>query len=151
LDLSGFRMTGEGRTPLPNKGHLTASGLIREVFFMTWLWSIFAGFYLVAYAFWVPLLFGSVPVILAAEAVTLVLATGFLLDGFLRALELQTSIAMRAIPLRRVRRLLGGAILLSYLSVYLSPQGRIVAHWPLDLAITAVSGAIMIVYGIVNA
>jgi hypothetical protein len=58
---------------------------------------------------------------------------------------------MRAIPLRRVRRFLGGALLLAYLLVYLPPQGRIVAHWPLDLAITLVSGAIMVIYGIVNA
>jgi hypothetical protein len=130
---------------------LTPSLLIGQVFRMTWLWAIFAGFYLVAYVFWVPQLFGSFLIIVAVAAVTLVLGAGFLLDGFLRALELQTSVPMRAIPLRRVRRFLGGALLLAYLLVYLPPQGRIVAHWPLDLAITLVSGAIMVIYGIVNA
>jgi hypothetical protein len=130
---------------------LTPSLLIKQVFQMTWLWAIFAGFYLVAYVFWVPRLFSSLPVIVAVAAVTLLLGAGFLLDGFLRALELQTAAPMRVIPLRRVRRILGGAVLLGYLLVYLSPQGRVVAHWPLDLAITLVSGVIMVVYGIVNA
>jgi hypothetical protein len=130
---------------------LTPSLLIKQVFQMTWLWAIFAGFYLVAYVFWVPRLFSSLPVIVAVAAVTLLLGAGFLLDGFLKALELQTAAPMRVIPLRRVRRILGGAVLLGYLLVYLSPQGRVVAHWPLDLAITLVSGVIMVVYGIVNA
>jgi tellurite resistance protein TehA-like permease len=129
---------------------LTPSALVKQVFLMTWLWAIFAGFYLVAYIFWVPRLFGSLPVILAVAAVTLLFGAGFLLDGFLRALELQTSSPLRTIPLMRVRRVLGGALLLGYLLVYLPAQGRVVAHWPLDLAITAVSGVVMIVYGILN-
>ncbi|MDA4135835.1 MAG: hypothetical protein OK449_02390 [Thaumarchaeota archaeon] len=130
---------------------MTPSALVKQVFLMTWLWAIFAGFYLVAYIFWVPRLFGSLPVILAVAAVTLLFGAGFLLDGFLRALQLQTSSPMRTVPLIRVRRILGGALLLGYLLVYLPPQGRIVAHWPLDLAITAVSGVIMIVYGVADA
>jgi hypothetical protein len=129
---------------------LTASSLVRQVFLMTWLWAIFAGFYLVAYVFWVPSLFGSIPEMLAVSAVTLFFGAGFLLDGFLRALELQTSTRMRKIPMVRARRILGGALLLAYLLVYVPPQGRIVAHWPLDLAITALSGVIMMAYGLLN-
>ena len=41
-------------------------------------------------------------------------------------------------------------MLLGYLLVYVPPQGRVVAHWPLDLAITLVSGVIVIVYGALN-
>ena len=130
---------------------MTPSALAKQVFLMTWLWAIFAGFYLVAYVFWVPRLFsGLARRTGVVAAVTLVLGAGFLLDGFLRALELQTSSPMRAVPLRRIRRFLGGALLLGYLLVYLPPQGRVVAHWPLDLAITLVSGVIMVVYGIMN-
>lgn len=129
---------------------MTPSAIIRQLFLMTWLWAIFAGFYLAAYAFWVPRLFSSLPAILTVEGVTLLLAAGFLLDGFLRALELQTAAHLRVIPAKRARRLLGGALLLGFLQVYLSPQGRVVAHWPLDLAITAVSGAIMVAYGVMN-
>jgi tellurite resistance protein TehA-like permease len=143
--------SGCGRERPPCRGHeLTPAAVVKQVFLMTWLWAIFAGFYLVAYIFWVPRLFGSLPVILAVAVVTLLFGAGFLLDGFLRALELQTSSPMRTVPLVRVRRILGGALLLGYLSVYLPPQGRIVAHWPLDLAITAASGIIMIVYGVLN-
>ena len=117
---------------------------------MSWLWSIFAGFYLVAYVFWVPSLFVSLAEVIVVAAVTLVVGAGLLQDGFLRAVELQTGTKIRALPLRRIRRFVGGALLLGYLQVYIPPQGRIVAHWPLDLAITAVSGVIMVVYGIVN-
>jgi hypothetical protein len=129
---------------------LRLSDVLRQVFLMSWLWSIFAGFYLVAYVFWVPSLFVSLAEVIVVAAVTLVVGAGLLQDGFLRAVELQTGTKIRALPLRRIRRFVGGALLLGYLQVYIPPQGRIVAHWPLDLAITAVSGVIMVVYGIVN-
>jgi hypothetical protein len=118
------------------------------VFKMSWLWSIFAGFYLVAYAFWLPSLFASLLVVVLAAALTLVLGLSFLYDGFSTAVALQGGPATKPLALRRARRLAGGALLLAYLLVYVPPHGRIVAHWPLDLAITAVSGAIMLVYGI---
>jgi hypothetical protein len=121
-----------------------------QVFLMSWLWAVLAGFYLVAYVFWVPRLFSSLPLVIVVAAVTLVVGAGLLQDGFLRAIELQTGRKVSALPLRRVRRLVGGALLLGYLLVYLPPQGRIVAHWPLDLAITAVSGVVMIVYGVLD-
>jgi len=118
------------------------------VFKMSWLWSIFAGFYLVAYAFWLPSLFANLLVVVLAAALTLVLGLSFLYDGFSTAMALQGGPATKPLALGRARRLAGGALLLSYLLVYVPPHGRIVAHWPLDLAITAVSGAIMLVYGI---
>jgi hypothetical protein len=120
------------------------------VFRMSWLWSIFAGFYLVAYTFWLPHLFTNLVVVIAAGALTLILGLGLLYDGFSAAVALQGGPARKAPPLRRMRRLMGGVLLVAYLLVYVPPQGRIVAHWPLDLAITAVSGAIMIAYGILG-
>jgi hypothetical protein len=45
----------------------TASA-ISQVFKMSWLWSIFAGFYLVAYAFWDPSLFSNLLVVVGAAA-----------------------------------------------------------------------------------
>jgi hypothetical protein len=129
---------------------LNPAEVLKQVFKMSWLWSIFAGFYLVAYAFWVPRLFDSLPLVIAVAAATLVLGAGFLYDGFLKAIELQSGIKHRPLAYRRVRQLVGGFLLLGYLLVYLPPQGRIVAHWPLDLAITAVSGLVMLIYGIWN-
>ena len=119
-----------------------------QVFKMAWLWSIFAGFYLVASVFWVPGLFANSTVATSAAVLTLVLGIGFLYDGFSGAMALQSGSASRVLPIRRLRRFVGGALLLAYLLVYVPPQGRIVAHWPLDLAITIVSGALMLVYGI---
>jgi hypothetical protein len=117
---------------------------------MTWLWSIFAGFYLVAYAFWVPSLFTNLVVVIGSAGLTVLLGLGFLYDGFSTAMVLQRGSRARALPLGRLRRFAGGAILLAYLPVYIPSQGRIVPHWPLDLAITVVSGAVMLVYGILN-
>jgi len=126
------------------------SSLATRVFLMTWLWAIFAGFYLVAYTFWVPRLFSSIVVIIAVIAVTLVLGFGLLYDGFEAALALDEGEAITPFPGRRLRRFLGGFVLLAYVSVYVPPTGRIVAHWPLDLAITVVSGIVMVVYGVMN-
>jgi hypothetical protein len=129
---------------------LTPYGLLKQVLLMTWLWAIFGGFYLVAYVFWVPHLFGNALLVIAAGGVTLAVGASLLGDGFARALELQASTTLPPIPLVRVRRALGGMILLAFVSVYLPPQGRIVAHWPLDLAITIVSGVIMIAYAVMD-
>jgi hypothetical protein len=120
---------------------------LEQLFLMTWLWSIFAGFYLVAYAFWVPRLSSSLPLVVLGVAAALALGGSLLVDGFFRAAELQSGTPERAMPLVRVRQVLGGLALLAFLSVYLPPSGRVVAHWPLDLAITAASGVIMLAYG----
>jgi hypothetical protein len=117
---------------------------------MSWLWSIFAGFYLVAYTFWLPGLFSNLLVVIAAAVVTLILGLTFLYDGFSAAVALEGGPAAKTLSLRRLRRLVGGSLLIAYLPVYVPPQGRIVAHWPLDMAITVVSAAVMIVYGIQN-
>jgi len=123
---------------------------LKQLLLMKWLWSIFAGFYLVAYAFWVPLLFGSLPLVVLVVVATLALGGSILAEGFSKALQLQTGKAARAVPLPRVRQVLGGLVLLAYLSVYLPPSGRVVAHWPLDLAITLASGLILVAYGFMN-
>ena len=115
---------------------------------MSWLWSIFAGFYLVAYLFWLPGLLTNLLVLIALAALTLVLGLSFLYDGFSAAVALQGGQAAKTLSWRRVRRLTGGGLLIAYMPLYIPVHGRIVAHWPLDLAITAVSGAIMFVYGI---
>ncbi|HVC27703.1 MAG TPA: hypothetical protein VND40_06030 [Nitrososphaerales archaeon] len=121
---------------------------LKQIFLMTWLWSIFAGFYLVAYSFWVPGLFASLPLVVLVTVATLALGWTFLVDGFSRAMQLQTGAATRAVPFLRARQLLGGLALLSYPTVYLPPGGRVVAHWPLDLAITLVSGVLLIAYAL---
>jgi len=123
---------------------------LKQLLLMTWLWSIFAGFYLVAYAFWVPRLFASLPVVVLVIMATLALGGSILVDGFSRALQLQSGRTARVIPFVRVRQLLGGLSLLAYVSVYLPPGGRVVAHWPLDLAITLASGLILVAYGIMD-
>ena len=48
----------------------------------------------------------------------------------------------------RAKPIAGGVLLLCYLQVYLPPEGRIVAHWPLDLAITLVAGVRLAAYGL---
>jgi hypothetical protein len=121
-----------------------------QVFKMAWLWSIFAGFYLAAYAFWVPSLFAAPIIVIAVAGPTVLLGLSLLYDGFSIAIALESSSRANALPLRRLRRFAGGGLLLAYLLVYIPPQGRIVAHWPLDLAITAVSGVVVLVYGILN-
>jgi hypothetical protein len=118
------------------------------VFKMSWLWSTFAGFYLVAYLFWLPGLFTNLAILIGLAALTLVLGLSFLYDGFSTAVALQGGQEAKTLSSRRVRRLTGGGLLIGYMPLYIPAHGRIVAHWPLDLAITAVSGAIMIVYGI---
>jgi len=124
--------------------------LLRQVFLMTWLWCIFAGFYLVAYSFWLPRILVSLPLVILALVVTLALGLGLLLEGFSRAIRLQTGSSLRGLPSRRTWILLGGVVLLAYVSVYLPPGGRVVAHWPLDLGITVMSGIIMVFYGVFN-
>ena len=125
-------------------------GLLTRIFLLTWLWSIFAGFYLVAYAFWVPTLFSSLPIVASVIALVLVLGLGLLYDGFGTALTLGGGQPLRTLPARRFWRLAGGLVLLACPSVYLPPDGRVVAHWPLDLAITLVAGVMMIAYAITN-
>jgi hypothetical protein len=121
---------------------------LRQLFLMSWLWSIFAGFYLVAYAFWVPRLFTSLPLVVLLVLVSLALGGSLLADGFSTATRLQTGRSSGAVPFVRARQLLGGIALLSFSTVYLPPGGRVVAHWPLDLAITLVSAVTMIAYGL---
>ena len=121
-------------------------GVLKQLLLMNWLWSIFAGFYLVAYSFWVPRLLASLLVAALVTVVTLGLGLSLLADGFSGALQLQTGKGLAKVPLLRARELAGGLALLAYLSVYVPAGGRIVAHWPLDLAITLFSGLIMVAY-----
>lgn len=129
---------------------LTLSEVLVQTLRMSWLWCIFAGFYLVAYAFWVPGLFGSG--LLAALLILVAVGLGgsLLYDGFSNALALQTGRrgGGLALPFGRARVALGGAVLLAFVDVYLPPSGRIVAHWPLDLAITVVSGLVLLYYAV---
>ena len=122
--------------------------LIKKIFLMDWLWKIFAGFYLVAYAFWVPALFDSLPLIVLVISATLILGLGLLADGFSKALELEYAVPPLALPSRRIWLTLGAVFLFGYLMVYIPPGGRVVAHWPLDLAITLLSAAVLLAYAI---
>ena len=121
---------------------------IIEIFLMRWLWSIFAGFYLIAYTFWVPGLFNNRLTIISVFAVTLVTGLGLLTDGFLRAMELESGTTMPSLPFKQLWMVLGAVLLFGYLLVYIPPKGRIVAHWPWDLVVTFVSGVVMLAYGL---
>jgi len=121
---------------------------LKQLFLMTWLWSAFAGFYLLAYTFWIPRLLASLPLVVLVLAGTLALGFSVLVDGFSEAVKLQTGRTSWRPPFVRVRRLAGGLALLVYGSVYLPSGGRVVAHWPLDLAITVVSGVVMVAHGV---
>ena len=120
---------------------------IREIFLLRWLWSLFAGFYLLAYTFWIPNLFDNLIISIPLAAVTLLLAMGLMLEGFWRALDLKRKTNdMPILPQRRLWQIFGGILLLGYLLVYVPPEGRIVAHWALDLAITIVAATMMFVF-----
>ena len=119
---------------------------IKEIFLMRWLWSIFAGFYLVAYTFWVPGMFKSVFLKISVFAVTLIIGGGLLAEGFLTAMALDSGAIMPELPFKHIWMALGGVLLLGYLSVYISPRGRMVPHWSWDMVITLITGVIMLAY-----
>ena len=124
--------------------------IIKRIFLIKWLWNIFAGFYLIAYAFWIPTLFNDLIVIIFLFIITLILGGGLLTDGFFRANELNQGSIMPNLPFKRTWRVLGAMLLLSYLLVYIPPEGRIVAHWPLDLVITLLTGVVIFLYGVLG-
>lgn len=122
---------------------------IKKAFQIRWLWSIFAGFYLLVYASWVPNLFSTnMPAMILVLAITVLVGLGLLVDGIFRACELDKSPAMPDLPFKRLWRFAGAALLSGFLLIYIPPYGQImaVAHWPLDLAITVVSGLAMLIY-----
>ncbi len=82
--------------------------------------------------------------------ITLIAGLGLLYDGFSKALELDTGKANTILPVIRLWRILGAILLFGYLLVYIPPEGRVVAHWPLDLVITLVAGIVMLVYVILK-
>jgi hypothetical protein len=135
---------------MPSQSAVGAPTVMRQLLAMTWLWDIFAGFYIVAYAFWLPRLFDGLLLVILLVLVTLALGCSLLFDGFAAARRLQTGVAVGSLPYVRPRHLVGGVALLIYTVVYLPPGGRIVAHWPLDLAITLLSGLILVYYAIVG-
>ena len=118
----------------------------RDIFLMQWLWTIFAGFYLVAYTFWIPGMFNRIFLKISIFAITLIIGGGLLAEGFLRAMEPDSGSVMPELPFKQIWMVLGGVLLLGYLSVYISPKGRIVAHWALDMVITLVAGVVMLAY-----
>lgn len=124
---------------------------LKNILQIKWLWSVIAGFYLVAYAFWVPNLFSTnTPAMIAVLAITLTVGFALLADGFLRAYEIENGSAMPILPFKRIWRFAGAVCLLVYLLVYIPPEGRIVSHWPLDMATTVIAGFVMLVYGILD-
>ncbi len=123
--------------------------IFKKVFLMRWLWSIFAGFYLVAYTFWIPGLFNSLLMAMVVFAITLIVGLGLVADGFSKALELDSGNARETLPAIWLWRVSGAILLFGYLLVYIPPEGRIVAHWPLDLLITLGAGIVMFAYVII--
>ena len=121
---------------------------IKEFFLLRWLWELFAGFYLLAYTFWIPTLFDDLLIIIPLSAITLIVGGGLLLGGLWRVLELEknNSRSMPTLPRIRIWWMIGGILLIGYLLVYIPQEGRLVAHWPLDLAITVVAAIITLSY-----
>lgn len=116
---------------------------------MRWLWSLFGAFYLIAYTFWIPTLFDDLLIIIPLSAITLIVGGGLLLEGLWRVLELEKNSReknMPRLPRIRIWWLMGGILLIGYLLVYIPQEGRLVAHWPLDLAITVIAAIIMLIY-----
>lgn len=126
--------------------------IIKKAFQKRWLWSTLAGFYLLVYALWVPSLFNDLPVMISVLALTVITGLGLLADGFFRASELNKGPAMPDLPFKRLWRFGGAMLLAGYLLIFIPPYGQIraVAHWPLDLAITVISGLAMLGYGILD-
>ena len=124
--------------------------LVKKIFLIRWLWTIFASFYLIAYAFWIPILFENILVMIPMLVITLIIGGGLLVEGVWRVLELDRKVTtkMPRLPKLRIWQIGGGIFLIGYILVYIPEEGRIVAHWPLDLAITIITGAIMLVYSI---
>lgn len=121
---------------------------IKEFFLLRWLWTLFAGFYLIAYTFWIPTLFDDLLIIIPLSAITLIVGGGLLLEGLWRVLEIgkNNSRIMPTLPRIRIWWMMGGIFLIGYLLVYIPQEGRLVAHWPLDLAITVIAAVIMLIY-----
>ncbi len=121
---------------------------IKKFFLLRWLWALFAGFYLLAYTFWIPTLFDDLLIIIPLSAITLIVGGGLLLEGLWRVLELEknNSRSMPTLPRIRIWWMIGGILLIGYLLVYIPQEGRLVAHWPLDLAITVVAAIITLSY-----
>ena len=123
--------------------------MLRYYSMYRWLIAYFAGFYLLAYAFWVPHLFNNDWIIVIPTiAGTVILGMGLMAEGNWRVYELAKKTKQRKLPMRWLWQILGGTTLLIYVAVYIPEEGRVVAHWPLDLAITIIAGALIIVYGI---
>jgi hypothetical protein len=53
----------------------------------------------------------------------------------------------RIFQLRWLWEIVGGCYLFAYLFWYIPPSNRVVPHWPLDFAITAISGALLLYFG----
>ena len=63
--------------------------LIKKIVLISWLWEVFAGFYLVTYTFWVPVLFNRPSELVLVSSLNLIIGLSLLVEGFSRALELR--------------------------------------------------------------
>ena len=116
---------------------------------MQWLWTIFSSFYLIAYALWIPILFENIFVMTPILITTLGIGGGLLVEGAWRILEFEKNITkMPTLPQLGIWQFVGGVFLSGFLTVYIPDEGRDVAHWPLDLAITAIAGILILIYPI---
>ncbi|MCX9030080.1 MAG: hypothetical protein OIN86_18095 [Candidatus Methanoperedens sp.] len=69
---------------------------------MRWLWNIFAGFYLIAYTFWVPGMFTKIFLKISVFAITLIIGGGLLAEGFLRVMALDSGAIMPELPFKHI-------------------------------------------------
>ena len=100
------------------------------------------------YTFWVPALFSRLSIVVSIFYLDLIVSLSLLIEGFLRGLELEYGIIAPVLPFKRSRKALGAVLLVGYLLVYALPKGRLVPHWPLDMAITFLTGAILFAYAL---
>lgn len=130
--------------------------LIREILEIRFLAALIGGFFLVAYAFWPFRLVGFIMAPVSA-GVTLFLGGLLLFEAYMRLVDLISDVQVKKpliIPGREkpvimfegTGRLLAGSALLAWSLAYVNPASRVAFHWPLDLAVTVFSGALLIYY-----
>lgn len=62
-------------------------------------------------------------------------------------IELVRNYLLKVVYLRWFWEIVGGFYLLAYLFWYILPMNRVVPHWPLDFAVTAIAGVLLLCHG----
>lgn len=128
--------------------------ILRSVLESRFLTAIIGGFFLVAYAWW-PWRMGMDPIMAAFYSLfTLILGASQLYEGYDKLqymiVDPETEKPERekksTLPYEGSFRFFSGFMLLVWALAYVNPANRVAFHWPLDLAVTLIAGALMIYY-----